>query len=127
MATTTAEAGRWQRLNLIPPGIAGVRRRFGLSFAVGWMPMAVLAAIAGPLRGAPAEGPFVLDLATHVRMLLVVPLLLITERAAAHLVARAIEQFVDEGLIPREDRRFQSAAAAWHDWRQNNAVAACLL
>src|SRR6478672_11077960 len=110
MASTTVDAGLWQRLHLIPPGRAGVQRILTLSLALGWMPLALLSLLQGRLGGAPDEGPFYLDLATHVRMLLVVPLLLLGERGTAHLVARAIEQFADEGLVPRDDRRFHAAA-----------------
>src|SRR4051812_46029369 len=110
MASMTADAGLWQRLHLLPPGRAGVRRSFVLSFAIGWLPLALLSAVQGRLRGTPDEGPFLLDLATHVRILVAVPLLLVTERVSAHLVARAIDQFADEGLVPREDRAFHAAA-----------------
>jgi hypothetical protein len=107
----TRPARAWRRLHLIPPGRTGVWRCLGFSFAVAWLPPCLLSALAGTLRGSGDDGPFAFDLATHVRLLLVVPLLVVGENLLVRALGRSVRQFVEEELLAADDPQLRAAAA----------------
>lgn len=68
-----------------------------------WVPLLILA-LARPRDGAAAEIGFVSDLTTHVRFLLVVPLLILAEAAIGRRTRIVVRQFVDAELLTQPDR-----------------------
>jgi hypothetical protein len=95
-----------------------VVRRIILFVLITWVPLLALSALEGHLRDGDVALPFLLDLETHIRFLVVVPLLL-----AAELVARS---FLDRDLISdAEDARFDAAINS--AFRLRNSVLAELL
>jgi hypothetical protein len=107
-------------------GLQLLRRRIVAISLVAWLPLLVLAAMDGELVGHSVAVPFLLDLETHIRFLVVVPLLLVAE-PVVHLrllpIARA---FLERNLIPevaqpRFDQALKSA------FRLRNSVLAEVL
>ncbi len=90
-----------RRLKLSPPRWHA-RRIAALLAAVTWLPLLVLAANEGLL--ATIEGSFLRDLATHVRLLVALPVLILVEGPIANSLGSAASQFVDAGLVAPEDR-----------------------
>lgn len=90
-----------------------------------WLPLLLFCLIEGTLvEGVPI--PFIGDIETHVRFLIVVPLVILAE-LLVHLRMRAIvPQFIERQLVPEAAReRFRAAIAA--ALRLRNSVAAELL
>lgn len=111
-----APAGQASQLQLTEggPGVALLRRlrlsspRWHLrrvaviAAAVTWLPLLGLSALQG-LAG-PEEGSFLRDLATHARMLVALPVLVLVERAIGVSLGAAVEQFGAAELVRAEDR-----------------------
>ena len=73
-----------------------------------WLPMLVLAFLR-PGDGAGAEVSFFEDLTTHVRFLVLVPLLLIAEAPIGRRTRHVAAQFPEAGMLTRADRpRFEA-------------------
>ncbi len=77
-----------------------------------WPPMLILSATEGTSVGG-VELPFFRDIETHVRFLIIVPLLLIAELVVHRRMQGIIAQFLERGLIPAPSiERFHAAIAA---------------
>jgi len=87
-----------------------LRRVAAIAAAVTWLPLLGLSALQG-LAG-PEEGSFLRDLATHARMLVALPVLVLVERAIGVSLGAAVEQFGAAELVRAEDRgRFTALIA----------------
>lgn len=78
------------------------RRIAAMAAAVTWLPLLVLSAVQG-LAGA-EEWSLLRDLATHARMLVALPVLVLVERAIGGSLGAAVEQFGAAELVRAEDR-----------------------
>jgi hypothetical protein len=109
------------RAHLSGAGLQLLRRRIVVISLVVWLPLLLLSALDGELVGHGVAVPFLLDLETHIRFLVVVPLLLVAE-PVVHLrllpIARA---FLERNLIPEvaQPRFDQTLKAAF---RLRNSV-----
>lgn len=90
-----------QRLGLASPRWRP-RRVAVLLAAVTWLPLLVLAWAQGALTT--AEGALLRDLATHVRMLVALPVLILVERTIGASLGAAVAQFATAGLVDAEAR-----------------------
>lgn len=87
-----------------------VVRRIILFALITWVPLLVLSALEGHLRDGYVALPFLLDLETHIRFLVVVPLLLAAELVVHRRLLPVARSFLDRDLISdAEDARFDAA------------------
>lgn len=91
------------RVGLKGAGSPGHLARAFLPALIVWFPLLVLAFIL-PREGDAASVTFFEDLATHMRFLVVVPLLVLVERGIGRLTAVVANQFVGAGLVGPEER-----------------------
>jgi hypothetical protein len=68
-----------------------------------WLPLCVMA-LAGPHAGDGVAIPFLHDLSTHVRFLIVVPVLILVEASIGRRTRLVVHQFVDAELVREADR-----------------------
>ncbi len=117
-------------LDRLPDSRKGaLRTRLLLFFALTWLPLALLTAMAGSFLGTGAgTRPFLSDIAIHARFLLVLPLLLLAE-PVIHLRTGAVLRYLREStLLTRDDRpAFQAALDRARRWRDSGVVEALLL
>lgn len=94
-------------------------RRVLVICAVAWLPLLALAVAGGAwLHG--VEMPFLADIETHVRFLLVVPLYIFAELIVHRRIRVIVVQFVDRGLVPEAALgRFRAALEGAIRWRNS--------
>jgi hypothetical protein len=99
-------------LGIAKPTAPEVVRRSIFVVLIGWVPLAVLAAVQTLVQHGAGLHSFLSDFAVHARFLVAIPLLI---AANANLVPRLggiARQFLDAGLVPETDYgRFAAAAA----------------
>lgn len=102
-------------------------RRRVLTFALAaWVPLLLLAALAGRAVGGDVAVPFLADVDVHVRFLLALPLLVVAELAVHQRMQAVVLQFRERNLIPAGSvGRFDAAIDS--AMRLRNSVTAELL
>lgn len=99
-----------RRLRLLEPPLRLLRRRALALALVAWLPMLLLATIAGRLLPGKGYVPFLYDIEAHVRLLVALPLLLAAEAPVHRRLRNTIRQLNDRGVIPAAQRsRFDTA------------------
>jgi hypothetical protein len=87
-----------------------VVRRIILFVLISWAPLLALSAFSGHLLDGNVALPFLLDLETHIRFLVVVPLLLAAELVVHRRLLPVARSFLDRNLIKdTEKERFDTA------------------
>ena len=103
-----------------------VRRRIVLIAAVAWLPLLVLASVAGDALGTAVPVPFLKDIEVHVRFLVAMPLLIAAE-LLVHLRLRPVaNEFLVRGLV-REGSAQRFDACLESAMRLRNSVLAELV
>ena len=98
------------RAHLSSAGMSLVARRVIVFVLITWVPLLVLAALERNLLATNVAVPFLLDLETHIRFLVVVPLLLAAELIVHRRLLSVARTFLDRNLIPQTAmRRFDAA------------------
>lgn len=92
-----------RRLGLWRPPVGRLGRRVAALILVTWLPLLLLAAVAGHLSG-DVDVPFLKHGAAHARFLGALPLLLIAEVVVYRRLSRVVRQFELQGLLPDEAR-----------------------
>lgn len=114
------------RARVTSDGLTLVVRRIILFVLITWVPLLALSALEGHLRDGDVALPFLLDLETHIRFLVVVPLLLAAELVVHRRLLTVTRAFLDRDLISdAEDARFDAAINS--AFRLRNSVLAELL
>lgn len=89
-----------QKIGLIPPGGGGFLRRAVLYAMVAWLPLVIVAWLAGtaidPLGGAE---PLLGHIGIHVRCLVAIPLLVVAEGVAQQNIPKGVREFKRSGLV----------------------------
>jgi hypothetical protein len=89
----------------------GVRRRVAVIALLAWLPLLALVTAQGHLLQGVAV-PFVRDIETHVRLLVVIPLLLFAEVQARRFMPTVVQEFTRRSLVPAGAMaRFEAAVA----------------
>lgn len=88
------------RAHLSSAGMSLVARRMIVFVLITWVPLLVLAALERNLLATNVAVPFLLDLETHIRFLVVVPLLLAAELIVHRRLLSVARTFLDRNLIP---------------------------
>ena len=98
------------RAHLSSAEMSLVARRMIVFVLITWVPLLVLAALERNLLATNVAVPFLLDLETHIRFLVVVPLLLAAELIVHRRLLSVARTFLDRNLIPQTAmRRFDAA------------------
>jgi hypothetical protein len=104
-----------------------LRQRILWICAIIWLPLVVLCALNGTLLGG-IQIPFLVDVETHARLLIGVPLMILAEYFVHLRIRGVVAQFVERGLIPPEaTERFRAAISGAMKWRNSVAAELALL
>jgi len=88
-----------------------VRRVLTLSL-ISWLPLLLLSAVAGHLTGGVVV-PFLRDPEVHIRFLLALPLLIVSEVYVHERMQTIVPQFLSHGIIdPQDEPRFEKIVAS---------------
>jgi hypothetical protein len=103
-----AESGLFYRL-LAKVGLDSSHKNYlakrSLILALGtWAPLAILSAMQGIFIGNKVDIPFLYDITTHLRLLVVIPLLVFAEKSVDFRLNEFIDQFFNAGIIRASDR-----------------------
>jgi hypothetical protein len=88
------------RSHLSSDGLTLMVRRIIVFVLITWVPLLVLAALDGHLLRTSVAVPFLLDVETHIRFLVVAPLLLAAELIVHRRLLRVTRTFLERSLIP---------------------------
>jgi hypothetical protein len=100
----------FRRLHLTGDALELAVRRVVVLTAFAWLPLLALSVLQGRAVGERVAVPFLLDIETHVRFLVVVPLLVAAELIVHRRVRSVVGQFLQRDLIPPPARaRFDAA------------------
>lgn len=114
------------RAQLSSDGLTLVARRINAFVLIAWVPLLVLAALDRHLLDRTVAVPFLLDVETHIRFLVVVPLLLAAELVVHRRLLGVVRTFLDRNLIPEAALpRFDAAVTS--AFRLRNSVPAEIL
>jgi hypothetical protein len=117
----------WRRTRLSDRGLHLLHRRALAAAALAWLPLLVLSMIEGHAWGSADTIGFVQDVEVHARMLIAVPLFMLTEVWAHKELPPIVRRFVLDGLVTPADRpRFDAAIESATRWR-NSRFAELLL
>jgi hypothetical protein len=104
-----------------------VVRRIILFVLISWVPLLALSAFGGHLLDGNVALPFLLDIETHIRFLVVVPLLLVAELVVHRRLLPVARSFLDRNLISEaQEERFDAAITSAFRLR-NSALAEVLM
>jgi hypothetical protein len=109
------------RAHLSDDALQLVRRRTVVIALFAWLPLLLLSTFERHLYGGDLTVPFLLDVETHARFLVVVPLLIRAELMVHRRIPSAVRQFLERRLIPDDAMaRFDAAIAS--SFRLRNSV-----
>jgi hypothetical protein len=102
-----------RRGRLATDAMTFVARRCWVFILITWVPLLVLSALDGHLIDGGITVPFLTDIETHVRFLVVIPLLLAAELVVHRRLLPIARSFLDRDLIPEESMpRFNAALSS---------------
>jgi hypothetical protein len=99
------------RSHLSTSGLGWLHRRIIFLSLLTWLPLLLLSAVSG-LVGGGVQIPFLHDLETHVRFLVALPLLLVTEWVVHARLKPVVMQFIERGIVTPEVRPLFDACTA---------------
>lgn len=115
------------RVHLSDDALMLVRRRVIVLSLLAWLPLLVFSAFEGHVLVGSADVPFLLDLESHIRLLVAMPLLIIAEILVQQRMRYVAQDFLERNLIPESDmKRFEASIASAMRLR-NSALAEALL
>jgi len=92
-----------------------------------WLPLLVLSALEGQALGGNAAVPFLRDLEVHIKFLVIIPLLIISELVVHQRMRFVVKQFWERRLIVENDLPGLDAAVARAFRLRNSVLAEVLL
>ncbi|MDM0069640.1 hypothetical protein [Variovorax sp. J31P207] len=116
----------WRRARLADDAGSLSHRRSVVMVLLAWMPLLVLSIAEGRAWDSEVHLPFLRDLELQVRLLIALPLLIVSELVVHQRVRSVVRPFLDDGLIP-DDRRKQFDLAVASAMRMRNSIGAELL
>lgn len=100
------------RSRLATSSLGWLKRRIIFFTLLTWLPLLLLSAYSGQAVSGGIHIPFLYDIETHVRFLVALPLLLVTELVVHVRMKPVIAQFVERGIITAESRPLFDACIA---------------
>ena len=98
-----------RRAHLSGPALELLRRRVLFFVAITWLPLFLLSLVTGHLLGGPGL-PFLRDAETHVRFLIALPVLIVTELIVHKRIQSGIKQFSGRRIVlPGDAAEFHAA------------------
>ena len=116
----------WRGVRLSGDGMEFTRRRVLAAAMLGWLPLLLLSIVEGHAWGGGVALPFLRDIETHARLLLMGPLLILAEVTVHRVLSAIVRQFIERGLVP-EAARAKFDAAIGSAMRLRDSVLAELL
>jgi hypothetical protein len=108
------------RIGLIRRGLPNVRPRILAFVVLTWLPLLVLSLKDGLALDDKVIIPLLLDFSTYGRLLLALPLLLIAEVVIDPGIRSAVEEFVEEGIVPEKELpAFEAVLHRVQGWRDS--------
>jgi len=115
-----------RRAHLAGSSMELAKQRILVISLLAWLPLLALSALEGQALGGSAAVPFLRDLDIHIKFLLVVPLLVVSELVVHQRMRFVVKQFLERNLIPERGLpRFDAAIAS--AFRLRNSVLAEVL
>lgn len=109
------------RSRLSTSALGWLKRRIMIFILITWLPLLLLALVSGQALGSSVHIPFLHDVEVHVRFLLSLPLMLMTEWVVHQRLGPLIGQFVERGIVaPKNRLAFDTCIA--HALRLRNSV-----
>jgi hypothetical protein len=103
-------------------------RRALIAVAIGWVPLALLAAARGDLLRSNTADSFLLDLGVHTRFLVATPLLILAEALCVPRLAAVARQFLEGGLLaPADHPRYNQAVSSCQRLMRSPIVALAVI
>jgi hypothetical protein len=117
---------RWARL--ADDSLLRVRPRIIVIASFAWVPLLLLSAAEGTVLDGSAAVPFLLDVQTHVRLLVALPLLIFAEVETHRRIPPLLRQFARLKLVPESEMpRYRAALASASRWRSSTLAEVVLL
>jgi hypothetical protein len=116
-----------RRSHLSGDALELMRRRLLIIPLLAWLPLLVFSALEGQALGGKVAVPFLLDVETHVRFLVALPLLIAAEMVVHQRMRFVVSQFLERNLIPKSAVTRFEAAIASALWLRNSVLAEVLL
>jgi hypothetical protein len=116
-----------RRTHLADDALMLQRRRIVVISLIAWLPLLVLAALAGRLFGSAVAVPFLLDVDVHVKFLVAMPLLVAAELVVHQRMRALSSTFRERNLIPEAATQRLDAAIASAYRLRNSVLAEVLL
>ena len=88
-----------------------IRRPVLAAVVIGWLPIAVLAAVVA-LTGHPQALSFFSDIAVHARFLVALPLIILAEADVIPAFGRIVKHFLTSGMVSRDQERYFEAVTS---------------
>jgi hypothetical protein len=115
-----------RRSHLSGDALELLRQRIIVISLLAWLPLLVLSALEGHALDGNVAVPFLLDIDVHIRFLVALPLLIISELVVHQRMRFVVRQFLERNLIPESGLpRFEAAIAS--AFRLRNSVLAEVL
>jgi hypothetical protein len=100
----------FRRAHLTGDALEMSNRRMILAAGITWVPLLLLSLMSGNALGDSVAIPFLLDVETHVRFLVALPILIAAELIVHRRLMPAVRQFVERRIVNSEDLpKFQQA------------------
>lgn len=100
-------------LGLVKPGRPQAAKRAFIAVLIGWVPLAVLAAVQLLISADESTKSFFSDFAVHARFLVAVPALILAEAECVPRLGRIVNHFAESGLVVEADKaRFEAAVSS---------------
>src|SRR5215203_292303 len=105
---------RWERsLGLVKPDRPQVVKRILFAVLIGWVPLAVLAAMQLAFLSDDALASFFYDFGVHARFLVAIPALILADAERIPVLGKIVNHFPAAGLIAESDKtRFEAAVSS---------------
>ncbi len=91
-----------RRARLTDEALGHLRRRIVVIVLLAWLPLLLFSTLDGHLLDGSVIVPFLMDIETHVRFLVALPLLLVAEVETFHRAPPVFRQFLQRRLVPDE-------------------------
>jgi hypothetical protein len=115
-----------RRSHLSGDALELVRQRILVITLLAWLPLLALSTLEGHALGGNVAVPFLWDLDVHIRFLVALPLLIVSELVVHQRMRFVVRQFLERNLIPESGlTRFEAAIAS--AFRLRNSVFAEVL
>jgi len=116
-----------RRAHLTGNALELLKQRIVVISLLAWFPLLVLSALEGQALGGNAAVPFLRDLEVHIKFLVIIPLLIISELVVHQRMRFVVNQFVERHLIAENDLPRLDGAVASAFRLRNSVLAEVLL